>query len=51
MKAIQQYKTEIISFPHPRSKDAIQNRARHWGSSVGLKHAEAFIVLRQIVKK
>jgi len=51
MKAVQQYKNEILSFPHPRSKDAIVNRAHHWGSSVGLKHAEAFMILRQIVKK
>ena len=48
LKAISCYKKEINPSPHPRSLDAIKNRSKHWGSTVGLKYAEAFHVIRQI---
>lgn len=51
IKALAQYKNEINQYPHPRSIDAIVNRARYWGSTVGTKHAEAFISLREIIGK
>ena len=50
LEALKQYKNEINPFPHPRSKNAIINRARYWGSSVGVKHAEAFVSLREILR-
>ena len=49
--ALKQYKNEVEKFPHPRSIEAIKNRAMYLGSSVGLSHAEAFIVFREILKK
>ena len=48
LKAISCYKKEINPSPHPRSLHAIRNRAKHWGSTVGLKYAEAFHLVRQI---
>jgi LmbE family N-acetylglucosaminyl deacetylase len=50
IKAFQQYRDEIKSFPHPRSEEAIINRSKYWGSSVGIKNAEAFFILRDIVR-
>lgn len=48
LRAVKQYKKEINSFPHPRSTDAIINRAHFWGSSVGVNYAEAFVTIREI---
>jgi LmbE family N-acetylglucosaminyl deacetylase len=50
IKAFQQYKDEIKSFPHPRSEESIMNRSNYWGSSVGIKNAEAFFILRDIIR-
>ena len=46
--AVEQYKDEILEFPHPRSLDAIENRAQFWGSMVNLEYAEAFVKIREI---
>lgn len=51
MKALQKYKDEVRGFPHPRSRTALISRARYWGSTVGIKHAEAFLLLRELIKK
>ena len=48
IKAVANYSGEIKPFPHPRSKKAIKNRAMFWGSSIGIKYAEAFYVVREI---
>ncbi len=47
--AIRIYKNEIHEYPHPRSIEAIEYRAKYWGSNVGLKNSEAFILLRELV--
>ena len=43
-----QYKKEILAFPHARSIEAINNRAKFWGSIVNLEYAEAFVKIREI---
>lgn len=48
IKAFTNYSGEIKSFPHPRSKKAIKNRAMFWGSTVGIKYAEVFYIIREI---
>ena len=48
--ALKMYSNEISDYPHPRSKDSVISRARYWGSSVGVKHAEAFVTVREIVR-
>jgi len=50
IKAFQQYKEEVKIFPHPRSKESILSRSEYWGSSVGIKNAEAFFILKDIVR-
>ena len=49
IKALKMYGNEISDYPHPRSKDSIISRARYWGSTVGVRHAEAFVTIRDIV--
>jgi LmbE family N-acetylglucosaminyl deacetylase len=48
LQALSLYKTETRNPPHPRSRKAIQNMARRWGSIVGCQAAEAFELIRAI---
>ena len=50
IKSFLYYKSEIRKFPHPRSKEGIENIAKFRGASSGLKAAEAFHILRTIEK-
>jgi LmbE family N-acetylglucosaminyl deacetylase len=47
IKAMGIYEGEVRPFPHPRSGDALNAAARHWGSVVGVKAAEAFQLVRK----
>ena len=47
-KALQAYKNEIRSFPHPRSIEALEAIAKRWGSVSGFKRAEAFTLVRSL---
>jgi LmbE family N-acetylglucosaminyl deacetylase len=49
LKAMSYYKTELKDFPHPRSLKAITALAQKRGSEAGLKAAEAFILVREIL--
>ncbi len=42
IEALGCYETEVRSFPHPRSPEAIRAIAARWGSTVGCMAAEAF---------
>jgi len=48
LKAVSQYKQEIREYPHPRSIESIKNRAKYWGTIVGIRYAEAFQMIREI---
>jgi LmbE family N-acetylglucosaminyl deacetylase len=48
IEAMRQYDTEVFEYPHPRSLEALQNRASFWGSQSGLKYAEPFQLIRKI---
>jgi LmbE family N-acetylglucosaminyl deacetylase len=43
------YQSEIRPFPHPRSPEAVKAYARSRGISVGLRAAEAFVLVREVV--
>ncbi len=47
-QAMELYESEVRTFPHPRSSDALQASARRWGSVVGCEAAEAFELVRSI---
>lgn len=49
IEALKAYKGEIREYPHPRSPKALKTIAERWGSSVGLRYAEAFVVVREVL--
>jgi LmbE family N-acetylglucosaminyl deacetylase len=50
LKALDSYNSEMRTWPHPRSQQAVENLARWRGSSVGFMAAEAFMTGRHLVK-
>jgi LmbE family N-acetylglucosaminyl deacetylase len=44
------YKSEVMQYPLPRSLDSIKALARYRGSQCGLGYAEAFCIIREILK-
>ncbi len=48
VEALKCYKDEMRDFPHSRSFEALESLAKLRGSSVGLKKAEAFEIIRKI---
>lgn len=50
-EAFLEYKNEVMKYPHPRSEEAVINRAKYWGSCVGIQYAEALLTVREIYKK
>ena len=51
MAALSCYAAEMRAFPHARSLEAVAALAKWRGSAVGLDAAEAFTVLREIVRQ
>lgn len=49
LEAMRAYMSEIKRFPHPRSTDAIEALAKKRGSEIGVKYAEAFHLIREII--
>lgn len=47
LDAFEQYRSEVRDYPHPRSRQALEARARYWGSVAGMEAAEAFVVARE----
>lgn len=50
LKAMSCYKKELKEYPHPRSLEAITALAKKRGTEAGLKAAEAFMLVREILK-
>ena len=50
IKALNAYKNEMKSFPHPRSIKAVESLAFYRGASCGCNAAESFIIGRKIKK-
>ena len=48
INAFMQYESEIKKYPHPRSPEGIEVRAKDWGTRIGLKAAEPFQLIRRI---
>lgn len=49
-QALKAYSIELRQYPHTRSEEAIDNLAAFRGQSVGVCAAEAFCLLREVVK-
>lgn len=50
LEAMRAYESEVRDYPHPRSPQALAERARTWGSQVGLPAAEPFMLLREVLR-
>ena len=48
LKALRAYSGEMRQFPHPRSLENVVSLGKFRGSTVGLKFAEAFRIIRSI---
>lgn len=42
------YESELRDYPHPRSLEALEHRARAWGNQACLDAAEVFMTIRRI---
>ena len=49
IEAMKAYGSELKQYPHPRSLEIIEALAKKRGSEVGVKFAEAFMLIREIV--
>jgi LmbE family N-acetylglucosaminyl deacetylase len=49
LKIMQVYTTEIMEAPFPRSVDIIEALARYRGSRIGVKYAETYMLLEEII--
>lgn len=50
IQALKAYKNELKRFPHPRSVEGIEAVAKRWGTVSGFKAAEAFYLVRGLIK-
>lgn len=48
LKAMSYYQTQLSNYPNPRSLEAIEALAKYRGSTVNVRAAEAFILIREI---
>lgn len=46
--AFSAYKSEVRPYPHPRSIEALRNRAKAWGNLVCLDASEVFMTVRRM---
>jgi LmbE family N-acetylglucosaminyl deacetylase len=50
IRAMACYESELRDYPHPRSLEALRNRARAWGNQVCLDAAEVFMTVRRVCR-
>lgn len=50
IKGMESYEFEKRNFPHPRSPEALKIQAQRWGVTIGTEFAEAFMLVRNILK-
>ena len=48
LDALSAYRDELRTWPHPRSVEAVRDRAKVVGSEVGIAYAEAFQLIRTV---
>jgi LmbE family N-acetylglucosaminyl deacetylase len=49
ISAVETYASQIKSYPHERSSEAVMVLSRYRGGFVGMEHAEAFMCMRSIL--
>ena len=48
IRAMEAYESEVRTFPHPRSPEALRAIAHRWGSVMGAQYGEAFELIRAV---
>jgi N-acetylglucosamine malate deacetylase 1 len=51
LQALEAYEDELRAWPHPRSVEAVRARAQTFGSEIGVGHAEAFQLIRGLIRE
>lgn len=49
IEAMMAYKSEVRNHPHPRSIETLRINAQYQGSKIGVKAAERFMLIREII--
>jgi LmbE family N-acetylglucosaminyl deacetylase len=49
MEAMKQYQSQLSDFPNPRSIEALDALAKYRGSTINVRAAEAFALIRQVI--
>ena len=50
LNAMACYDAELRQPPHPRSLESLRDRAAYWGQIAGVRYAEPFALMREIVR-
>ena len=50
VEAMACYKREVREYPHPRSLQALEYRAKSWGNQSCLEAAEVFMTVRKVIR-
>lgn len=50
IKGMESYEFEKRAYPHPRSPEALKIQAQRWGVATGNEYAEAFMLIRTILR-
>lgn len=50
LEAMACYRSEVRDYPHPRSLEALQHRAKAWGNQSCLDVAEVFMTIRRVYR-
>jgi len=50
LKALKYYESEMKPYPHARSFHSVEIIAKRWGLNVGLEAAEAFMMVRDVIR-
>lgn len=50
VRAMACYRSEVREYPHPRSLEALEHRARAWGTQACLPAAEVFMTVRRVLR-
>jgi LmbE family N-acetylglucosaminyl deacetylase len=50
LEAMACYESELRNYPHPRSLEALKNKAKAWGNQVCLDAAEPFMTVRRVIR-
>lgn len=50
LEAMSCYTSELRDYPHPRSLEALRNKAKAWGNQCNMDAAEVFMTIRRVIR-